>query len=257
MLKVALLHLAPRAGNILHNRLLIERGVRLAAAEGCNWAITPELAVCGYTFAPLIGTDRIEVQPDRWMSQMGRLAAKLCIYLFLSAPERDEETNCLHNSVFVFGPSGHILGRHRKIKTLRVGSESWSSPGGDAQPIVLNNGRKVGAMICADAYSPNIPQQLQRQGASILVSPAAWAPGPHGPKGEWERSTVDTVLPLFVCNRTGRDTVTDFTPGESVVAYGGRRLASASSRRSAAFMFTLKPYSRTPATENFYSVDLE
>jgi hypothetical protein len=59
-------------------------------------------------------------------------------------------------------------------------------------------------MICADAYSPNTPHKLGRQGASVLASPAVWTSGPHGPNGEWERSTVDTGLPLFVCNRSGR-----------------------------------------------------
>lgn len=70
----------------------------------------------------------------------------------------------------------------------------------------------------------------------MLVSAAAWAPGFHGPDGEWERCTSDTGLPLFVCNRTGLDRPLDFTRGESVVAKDGRRLLSLSSERSTIFL---------------------
>jgi len=146
------------------------------------------------TATHLLCTDWIEVRPDQWMSAMGRML-RTCASTSVSQ-HRTATEKSLHNSVFVIGPSGQILDRHRKTKTLRIGSESSSSPGPDVQSIVLGDDRRVGAMISADAYSPNTPQKLQRQGASILVCPAAWAP-PYGPNGKWERSTVDTGLPLF------------------------------------------------------------
>ena len=83
LLNVALLHIAPRAGDLAFNRLLIEDAIVTAAAQGSHWVITPELAVCGYTFAPLIGTDWISVQPDPWMARIGNLAARLGIVVFL------------------------------------------------------------------------------------------------------------------------------------------------------------------------------
>ena len=54
----------------------------------------------------------------------------------------------------------------------------------------------------------------------LLVSAAAWAPGHHGPDGEWERASADTGRPVVVCNRTGHDSM-DFTGARSVVAAGG------------------------------------
>jgi 5-aminopentanamidase len=237
-LKIGLLHLAPRAGDIPYNRGLIERAVKHARDLNCAWIVTPELAVCGYTFANEIGTDWILAQPDPWMRKMMHLAAELKVCLFLSVPERDPIDNRLHNSVFVIDRHGNIAGRHRKINTLRVGSEAWSSPGDELQPIPLGERWRIGVMVCADAYSPHIPLELSGKGANVLVSPAAWPPGLHGPKGEWERSTTDTGLTLFVCNRTGADAVVDFTPGESVVALAGKRVFSASSKSSTAFTFT-------------------
>lgn len=257
MLKIALLHLAPRAGDISYNRDLIERAVRHAAMLNCSWIVTPELAVCGHSFASVIGTEWIMVQPDLWMQKIIQLAAELRVCVFLSVPERDPTNNCLHNSVFVIDSHGKIAGRHRKINMLRIGSEAWSTPGDDLQPISIGGEWKIGVMICADAYSPHIPQDLSRKGANVLVSPAAWSPGPHGPNGEWERSTADTGLTLFVCNRTGTDAAVDFTQGESVVALAGRRVFSASSKSSTAFTFTWNFGSAEKVIDDFRNSKLE
>ncbi|MER3424638.1 MAG: carbon-nitrogen hydrolase family protein, partial [Nitrospiraceae bacterium] len=105
-----------------------------------------------------------------------------------------------HNTVFVIDDKGAIAGSHRKINVLRVGSESWSSPGDQAAPVVIPGFGSVGILICADACSPKIAGRLKTQGARLLVSAAAWTPGFHGPGGEWERCTTDTGLPLFVYN---------------------------------------------------------
>jgi 5-aminopentanamidase len=256
-LKIGLLHLAPRAGDIAYNRDLIERAVRHAASVNCSWIVTPELAVCGYSFAPVIGTEWITVQPDLWMQKIMQLAAELRVCVFLSVPEKDPASDRLHNSVFVIDADGKIAGRHRKINTLKVGAEAWSTPGDDLQPISIEDGWKIGVMVCADAYSPHIPQELRRKGANVLVSPAAWPPGPHGPNGEWERSTADTGLTLFVCNRTGTDAAVDFTPGESVVALAGERVFSASSKSSTAFTFSWNFRSTQNVIDEFQNSKLE
>ena len=235
-LRIALLHLAPRPGEVAHNRRVIETAVVLAANLGASWVITPELSVTGYAFAADIGTDWILPQPDPWMQDFCRLVARLQVTVFLSSPERDAQSNKLYNSVFVIAPNGTIVGTHRKINTLRVGSESWSSPGERTVPFPIPPFISVGILICADAFSPNIAASLKAQGAQLLVSSAAWAPGLHGPNGEWERCTHDTGLPLVVCNRTGPDRTLNFTAAQSVVVKNGQRLLSLSSEDSAIFL---------------------
>ena len=68
------------------------------------------------------------------------------------------------------------------------------------------------------------------------MSAANWAPGFHGPNGEWERVSAETGLPLFVCNRTGADDLMSFAAAESVVAHRGRRLFSMASERATIFV---------------------
>ena len=208
-LRIALLHLAPVPGDLEGNRNAVVSAIERAVDAGAGWIITPELVLCGYTFIEQLGTDWIVPQPDDWMTRVCTLAARHRVTVFLSCPERDPLSGRLHNSVFIISDDGTIVGRHRKINTLPVGSEAWSSPGTNVAPIEMPGFGKVGILICADACSPEIARQLRESGARLLVSAAAWAPGLHGPNGEWERATLDTGLALVVCNRTGPDLVLD------------------------------------------------
>lgn len=235
-MRIAFLHLAPVAADLARNRRLIEDAIGLAAGEGAEWILTPELCVTGYTFADTIGTEWIEPAPDAWMTGLCAHVARLGVTLFLSHPERDGGTGRLHNSLFVIGPDGRVRGVHRKINTLPMGSEAWSTPGTLATPVTVEPVGPVGLLICADAYSPWIAKSLHAQGARLFVSVASWAPGLHGPNGEWEQCTRDTGLPLLVCNRTGPDRILDFSAGSTVVVKDGERLLDLTAPDSTVFM---------------------
>jgi len=255
ILRIAFLHLAPIPGDVAGNRNLVIRGIETAASLGVQWIITPELCVCGYTFADRIGTDWIEPQPDPWMKELCRLTVRLGIAVFLGHPERDLRTGKLFNSVFVIS-KGQIVGRHRKINALRKGSEAWSHPADTALPVTVPPVGKVGIMICGDAFSPGIANHLKMQGAEMLISSAAWAPGFHGPDGEWERCTLDTGLPLMVCNRSGVERTLDFTAAESVVVKEGQRLLSFSAPASAVIVIDWDMTSANLATTAYCKIAL-
>lgn len=235
-LRIALLHLAPRPGALDENRQQLEAAIQAAAAAGAGWIISPELCTTGYTFADGLGTDWIDIQPDAWLQSLCRDSARHHLTLFLGLPERDPQTGLLHNAVLVV-EQGVLVGRHRKINALRQGSEAWSSPGDSAIPVPVAAVGSVGILICGDAFSPGIARHLKQQGARLLVSAAAWAPGFHGPDGEWERCSLDTGLPLLVCNRTGPDRTLDFRAAESVVVKDGKRLLTFRSPDSAMVVF--------------------
>ena len=233
-MKIALLHLAPSPGAVRRNQNLIETALQLAADSGAEWAVTPELATTGYGFSDIIGTNWIERQPDGWVRSIAAFAGNRRLAVFLSVPERGETK--LFNTVIAIDRTGRIVGRHSKINTLSVGAEAWSSAGPSPEAVRLDDFGPVGVLVCADACSPSIAQDLAARGARALVSSAAWPPGRHGPDGEWEAVSKATSLPVFVCNRTGWESVLDFTLGESVVAFGGRRVVSLASATSSIFL---------------------
>jgi 5-aminopentanamidase len=231
--KIALLHLETVPGAIERNRYVIVEAIKHAAAIGADWIVTPELAVCGLQFVQVIGSDWIQPQPDHWMQQVCKLVKTVKRTVFLACPER--EGSRLYNAVFVIGPTGEILGTHRKINVVSD-SLSWSSPGDRVVPIECD-GIKVGVLICSDVYTSNIARALKFEGAQMLVSPASWGPGIHGPNGEWEQRTHETGLPLIVCNRTGAEKTLDFWKAPSLVVQNGTRLLAHTSKKSAVLTF--------------------
>ncbi|WP_078410635.1 carbon-nitrogen hydrolase family protein [Priestia abyssalis] len=230
--KIALLHLLPIAGDINYNQNLIEKAVKLAATKNVDWIITPELAVSGLQFSHKIGTDWIQQQPDKWMTHFFNLVKSTNATVFLGCAERSNDHE-LYNSVFVINRHGVVIGKQRKITSV---TDNWSTSGKSIEPIDLGD-VKVGVLICADAYTKSIADTLLSKGADILVAPSSWGPGLHGPNGEWEQRSLDTELPLIVCNRTGEDETVTFWEAESLVIKSGKRLLSHKSLQSGILTF--------------------
>lgn len=218
-MKLALLHLAPKLGDLAHNRSLIERGITQAAAAGADWIVTPELCQSGYDFVESMGADWVQAQPDAWLRTCMDLARQMKVSLFLSAAERDSEINTCYNSLFVVDRRGCLAGRHRKVSVI-PGIEGWATAGTDMAVVSVDD-LKVGLLICADAYRPGPTARLKELGADMLMSSAAWCPKPHGPEGAWEQRSLESGLPLFVCNRTGQDRRLDFSDSVSGIYHQG------------------------------------
>ena len=249
-LRIAFLHLAPVTSDIDHNRRLVESAVKVAATKGADWAITPELCIPGYLFMGQIGTDWILPQPDEWMRGFCQLVRGHRLTVFLSHPERDPETGKLYNTVFVISPEGEIVGRHRKIRALG-GAEAWSSPGWEIAPVDCDS-VKVGVLVCADGYKNEVAQELKDKGAQLLVSSVSWGPGQCGPAGEWEQRTLDTGLPIMVCNRSGVEKEElDYRLAESVVIYNGSKLLAGASDRSVVLSFDWDLDTMTPLSKEY------
>ena len=222
-LKIALLHLATEFADIPHNVSLVERAMRSAAAQGANWVVTPELALTGYRFDLKIGTGWITVGPDAHVQHLQKVALELGVVLFLSHLEQPNANGPVYNTLFVIDSQGEIIGRHRKINTIAV-SEAWSTAGAGAKPVEVD-GRKVGLLICADAWPGEHAASLKQQGAELLISSASWAPGKYGPGDTWEKRSLETGLPVLVANRTGVEREFDLTQSSSVVSINGERIA--------------------------------
>ena len=241
--KLALLHLASRPGEVGHNKRLVEEAIGRISAMGVKLIVTPELVVSGYGFRDIIGTEWIARDQKVLFAWAGGLARRASAFLLLGTPEAAPSDHALFNSVILFAPDGSRLGRHRKINALRVGSESWSSPGDQATVVSIDGIGRVGLSICADMYSARLVNETASQGIDILISSAAWAPGLHGPDGEWERASLSTQRPVLVCNRTGGD-VMDFSSARSIAAIDGTVMFSHASPDSAVILVDWDPPSR-------------
>ncbi len=233
--RIALVHMVPRLGDVDSNRRIIEEAIRKAARAGADWIVTPELSESGYKFITQTGTGWIEKFPSSWMRDLSRLAARQQVSLFVGFPEREAGSGELHNSVAVIDRSGALLGTYRKIKVIPGPYESWAIPGVET-PVFTVDGTRIGILICADSYAPEIAREYAAARVDLLLSSAAWAPGSMGPNGAWEARSQETGLPLIVCNRSGIEPGLDFRESESVVDQNGKRLFTFSAPGTTVFL---------------------
>ncbi len=179
-MRLALLHLNLGSGPQQANSELLCRATALAAAEGADWIITPEMALQGYFFAEKTETLNIDIQPEQLLAPVTRLIAGRRLTLFLGCAEQDAATGKYYNSCLVIGPAGSVLGRQRKTRSHKMGPESWVTEGDKLEPVSCP-GVKAGIMVCADSWFVDKARTLKDKGAEVLVVPAAWPPGEHGP----------------------------------------------------------------------------
>lgn len=240
---IALLHLAPRPGEVGENKRMVEAALERASALGAKVIVTPELVVSGYGFRDLIGTDWVARDQAILFDWAGAMARQASAFVLLGTPEAAPAGSELFNSMILFAPDGARLGHHRKINVLKVGSESWSAPGDRATAMAIPGIGRVGLFVCADMYSRRLVAETSSRGVDLLLSSAAWAPGLHGPNGEWEAASQVSGRPVLVCNRTGAD-VLDFRSARSVAAVGGSLMASHCSPGSAIVLVDWDPTAR-------------
>ena len=120
---------------------------------------------------------------------------------------------------------------------MTPGSEDWSTAGDEAEPVVVD-GVNVGLLICADFYPPGPALRLEQRGADVIISAAAWHPGAWG-TSEWEARSLETKLPVVVCNRTGLDRNASYLDAVSVLVENGRRVETLRSEESSVFIVDL------------------
>ncbi|MEN8614988.1 carbon-nitrogen hydrolase family protein [Dehalogenimonas sp. THU2] len=253
-LKVAMLHLDPRPGELEYNRAFIERAVRLAADKGAKFILTPELVESGYHFPDHIGTDWIGEGSRAWLDRMSGTAAELGVTILIATAERDESTGLLHNTVFALTDKGEIAGKHRKINIHPAHcAESWADIGQALEVIDLPELR-IGVLICADAWRPSLAAALAAKGAEIIISAANWGEKPCPPSNCWEHRSQETGIPVWVCNRTGDEHQLNFEDASSVVAAGGERLLSHAGPGSVVLLFDWDHKLKTPLQTEFEAV---
>jgi N-carbamoylputrescine amidase len=235
-MRLALLHLDLSGGPEDVNLAVLRRAIGLAAEHGANWVVTPETAVQGYFFAEKGGLPRVPSQPDHYLQAVGQLVVRYGLTLFLGCAEQDPQTGNYYNCCLVIGPDGRLRGRHYKLRSHGTGAEAWATKGDLLEPVSCP-GMKAGILICADSWYVENALVLKDKGAEVIVVPAAWSPGEHGPGDCWERCSQATGLPVWVCNQTGNRERLDFSQASSAVVEDGSIQFSYSGLQPAVLLF--------------------
>ena len=226
-LRVALGQINTRVGDLDGNVARIVEALRAADEQGCDLAVFPELAVCGYPPEDLllkpgfVADNRAALDAVAAATHPGGCVA---VVGFVDAG-RD-----LHNAAAVCaGGSVQAIYHKRLLPNYAVFDEQrYFAPGTGTTPLVLVGGVRVGVSICEDAFSPTGPIAVQAAGGAELVVNINASPYYAHRLAERERMlgtrAADAACALVYVNQVGGQDELVFDGASMVFDADGRLL---------------------------------
>ena len=208
-----------RSGNFVR----IENAVIEAKEHGAHLVTFPETSILGWVnpeahekACPIPGSDT-----DR----LCELAKKYSIMLSIGLAEKDGDH--LYDSAILIDEKGKILLKHRKINTLDELMSPPYTPGNQIQAVNTALGR-MGMLICADSFKPELLEQLKVTKPDLVIIPYGWAANetdwPH--HGKALHKVVRNVAQKTGCPVIGTDLVGQITHGPwTGMTFGGQSVA--------------------------------
>jgi len=159
-----------------------------AARRGAQLVVFPEAFVSGYprgsTFGTVVGARTAEGREEYrryWASAvdvpgpavdaLGAIARDNGVYLVMGVIEREGGT--LYCTVLFLAPTGHYLGKHRKLMPTAAERLVWGYGDGSTLPVFATEIGKLGAVICWENYMPLLRTAMYGKGIQLYCAPTA------------------------------------------------------------------------------------
>jgi len=123
-----------------------------------------------------------EVYPGKSTDRIQALAKEHQVIIITgSVPEKEESSNRVYNTTYVFDQQGALIGKHRKVHLFDIDvpgkitfKESDTLSPGEEITVVDTKFGKIGIGICYDVRFPEIFQIMEAKGAKLAVVPGAF-----------------------------------------------------------------------------------
>jgi predicted amidohydrolase len=172
MLAVCGVQMAPRRGDRASNVDSARAAIAAAGAEGARLVVFPEASLTGYVFHDKASAHEAAVEAGgRELRSVEEACRERDVWAVVGGIEREGER--LHNSLFLLGPDG-LAGRYRKIHTLCLGVDRFTTPGATPPPVFETPLGRIGLNICYDGTFPETARALKLAGAQLIVLPTNW-----------------------------------------------------------------------------------
>ena len=184
-----------QAAPVLFNReATVEKAVgliRAAAREGARLILFPEAFIPAYprglSFGAVVGTRRPEGRelwklywenavdvPGPITGTLGKVARETGAYVAVGVIERDDRSRgTLYCTLLYFGPTGKLLGKHRKLKPTAAERIIWGEGDGSTLTVLDTPFARVGGLICWENYMPLARMAMYNLGVDIYLAPTA------------------------------------------------------------------------------------
>ena len=205
------------APDVATNIATAERLVRVAAAEGAQVVVIPELFEGHYFCQDQRAEDLARALPldgHPTVAYFSRLAAELGVVLPISVYER--ANNALFNTVVVLDADGAPLGHYRKSHIPDgpgYTEKFYFSPGDTGFRVWQTQHGVIGVGICWDQWFPEAARAMALHGAEMLLYPTAIGSEPPNPawdsSAHWQRVMQGhagaNLMPVVAANRYGTE----------------------------------------------------
>jgi NAD+ synthetase len=163
-MRIALVQINPIIGDFSYNSEKIVSWANRAREKGCDLAIFPELALCGYPPQDLLERPKFLADHDMALHDLINGISGIGIICGHLEKHTDETGKPLHNSASVI-ENGSILftAQKRLLPTYDVFDESrYFEPGRSSQSYHYKEGLRMGLTVCEDIWNDKgaFPQKL-------------------------------------------------------------------------------------------------
>jgi NAD+ synthetase len=162
-MKIALVQISPIIGDFSFNSERILLWANKARKKGCDLAIFPELALCGYPPQDLLERPSFVADHDRALQDLVRKISGIGIICGHLEKHTDDTGKPLHNSASVI-ENGKILftAQKRLLPTYDVFDEARYFEPGRRSKSYLYKGQRMGITVCEDIWNDkgSFPQKL-------------------------------------------------------------------------------------------------
>ncbi len=163
-----------------------------AASRGAQVVLFPEAFIPAYprglSFGVVVGqrspegrqlwqrywANTVEI-PGPAIEALSDTARATGVYLAIGIIERDSQFSrgTLYCTLLYFGPDGHLLGKHRKLKPTAAERLIWGEGDGSTLTTVETPFGRMGGLICWENYMPLARMALYAQGVDLYLAPTA------------------------------------------------------------------------------------
>jgi NAD+ synthase (glutamine-hydrolysing) len=203
-LRVALCQINTTVGDLDGNVLRILTALAEADEAGCDLAVFPELAVCGYPPEDLLLKPGFVADNRRALDRVAAATGRCAAVVGFVDEGRD-----LYNAAAVCaGGQVRAVYHKRNLPNYAVfDEERYFAPGTGDAPLVEVAGLKIGVSVCEDAFSPTGPIAAAAAGGAELVVNINASPYYAGRLPERERMLAtrasDASCTLVYVNQVG------------------------------------------------------
>ncbi len=213
------------SSDVNENINYIEQQTVLLAEQGAQWVITPENAVVLGNRADY--HSNAEPLADGPIQQrIARLAVEQQVWILIGSMPINTASGVTTTSI-LFNPQGYIAAHYDKLHMFDVDvsdthqryRESETFTAGSNVVAVDTPFGKVGLTICYDVRFPHLYSELRRQGAQLLLVPAAFTAVTG--KAHWEvllrARAIENQCWVIAVGQTGKHACGRETWGHSMV----------------------------------------